>query len=178
MRAARSGDSAPPSRAASADPRRAEGCRGRSLLRVRRGWRLHAPSRRFHDGSNGGPGAENALCPVPDAESAEVRRPPLPRTGNSPCAPNAFAAPAEAWEAERARGDRRVRRIRWKAGEASADASGCDRPRLRELARMRGTRHARYLQTLPQIYSYAAYLTQLYPYAEYATAEYAYADIT
>lgn len=43
-----------------------------------------------------------------------VRRPPLPRTGNSPCAPNALAAPAEAWEAERARGDRR---IRWKARE-------------------------------------------------------------
>lgn len=41
---------------------------------------------------------------------------------------------------------------------------------VRPLARMRGTRHARYLQTLPQPYSYAAYLTQLYSYAEYATA--------
>lgn len=48
---------------------------------------------------------------------------------------------------------------------------GCDRPRLWVLMRMRGTRHARYLQTLPQIYSYAAYLTQLYSYAEYATAD-------
>ena len=35
---------------------------------------------------------------------AAVRRPPLPRTGDSPCAPNAFAALAEAWGAERAIG--------------------------------------------------------------------------
>ena len=61
--------------------------------------------------------------------------------------------------------------------------SGCDRPRLRALARMRGTRHARYLQTLPQPYSYTAYLTQPYSYAEYAYAAYLlqlypYADIT
>lgn len=161
--AARSGDSAPPSCAASADPRRAGGCRGRSLLRERgaggldgfmmdptpavkwqnaffpkiprcatrgrRGgdltggksrmrkelWRPfpmcntgrkgEAASTRatrggapmcLHDGSGAGPGAENALSFFPDAESAGARGPPFPRTGNSPCAPNAFAAPAEA----------------------------------------------------------------------------------
>ena len=85
--------------------------------------------------------------------------------------------------------------------------SGCDRPRLRMPMRMRGTRRARYLQTLLQPYSYAdislcricyrriclcrichcsyytqifstaAYLTQPYSYAEYAYAEYAYAAI-
>ena len=77
-------------------------------------------------------------------------------------------------------GDRLVRRIRWKAREAGERprSSGCvcDRPRPRGLVRMRGTRHARYLQTLPQPYSYAAYLTQLYSYAEYAYVEYAYAE--
>ena len=83
---------------------------------------------------------------------------------------------------------KRVRRACRKTGggageRASGDrmegkGSGCDRPRIRMPMRMRGTRHARYLQTLPQTYLYAAYLTQPYSYAEYVTAEYAYADIT
>lgn len=46
----------------------------------------------------------NRFFPFPDAESAEVRRPPLPRAGNSPRAPNAFAAPAETQGAEWADG--------------------------------------------------------------------------
>ena len=55
MRAARSGDSAPPSCAAYADPRRAGGCRGRLLLRVR------GPSCRFHNGSNGRRGGKRVF---------------------------------------------------------------------------------------------------------------------
>ena len=93
--------------------------------------RLYAPSCRFHKGSGAGSGAENALSFFPDAESAGVRRPPFPRAGNSPRAPNAFAAPAEIQEAELA-GGRSA--IRWKAREAAAivrlrlrssAASGC-----------------------------------------------------
>lgn len=56
--------------------------------------------------------------------------------------------------------------------------SGCDRPRLREPMRMRGTRHARYLQTLPQPYSYAEYVYADILYCSLSNAEYAYADIT
>ena len=139
-------------------------------------------SMRLRVGFTMDPTAERGPDRVPPRSGCRrtaVRRPPLPRTGNPPCAPNAFAAPAEAWEAERAMGDRRSDgrqggRLR---------PSGCDRARLRALARMRGTRHARYLQTLPQPYSYAAYLTQPYSYAEYACAAYLlqlypYADIT
>ena len=63
--------------------------------------------------------------------------------------------------------------IKWKAREAS----GCDRPRLRELMRMRGTRDARYLQTLPQPYSYVAILRRYSLLQPYSYAEYAYADI-
>lgn len=71
----------------------------------------------------------------------------------------------------------------WRAGDRRSNGSNgrqgkrlrssgcvCDRPRLWAPMRMRGTRRARYLQTLPQIYLYAAYLTQLYSYAEYAYA--------
>lgn len=62
-------------------------------------------------------------------------------------------------------GDRRGLRIEWKAGEAAAAV------RMRRMRwagggrmpmRMRGTRDARYLQTLLQIHSYAAYLTQIF----------------
>lgn len=141
------------------------GERGKPLLRARREGRLcagpgrlYAPSRRIRGGSNGGPAARIAFFPVPDAGDAAARGPPFPRPGNSPCAPNAFAAPAETQGAERAGGlecgcgsnGRRGRRPR---------PSGCGRPRLRVLMRMRGTRHARYLQTPPQPYSYAEYAT-------------------
>ena len=61
-------------------------------------------------------------------------------------------------------------------GRQGKRGSVCDRPRPRGLVRMRGTRHARYLQTLPQPYSYAAYLTQLYSYAAYLTQLYSYAE--
>ena len=46
-------------------------------------------------------------------------------------------------------------------------SSGCDRPRLRALMRMRGTRHARYLQTLPQPYSCADIFLCSYCYCRY-----------
>lgn len=124
-------------------------------------------------------GARIAFLPVPDAENAGVRRPPFPRPGNSPCHRNAPAALAEAQEAERA-GGRSA--IKWKAREAG------DRPvaivrGVRMPMRMRGTRHARYLQTLLQPYSYAEYATAEYSYADIlhcslSTAEYAYAAIT
>lgn len=94
--------------------------RGKLPLRVRREGRLYAPPCRLHGGSNAGLRGGNAFFPVPDAESAGIRRPPLPRPGNSPCSRNAFAAPAETQGAEWADGDRRVRRIKWKAREASA----------------------------------------------------------
>ena len=63
-----------------------------------------------------------------------------------------------------------------RADQMEGKGGVCDRPAaaVRMPMRMRGTRHARYLQTLPQPYSYAAYLTQLYSYAEYAYAEYTY----
>lgn len=68
-----------------------------SSTRATRGaGRLYAPSCRFHKGSDAGPVARIAILPVPDAENAGIRRPPFPRPGNSPCAPNAPAAPAEA----------------------------------------------------------------------------------
>ena len=145
-------------------PKNRTGRAGEAASTHARGGRLCAPPCRFHEGSGGGPGARIALLPVPDAEFAEVRRPPFPRPGNPPRAPNAFAAPAEIQGAEWASGrsaiggsngrqGRRVRRPR---------SSGCDRPRLRMPMRMRGTRRARYLQTLLQPYSYAAYLTQIF----------------
>ena len=49
-----------------------------------------------YNGSGAGSQGRNRFFPVPDAESAEVRRPPFPRPGNSPCHRNAPAAPAEA----------------------------------------------------------------------------------
>ena len=54
----RSGDSAPPSCADAADPRRAGGCRGRLLLRVR-----GPGSEWLHDGSGGGGRGQNAFSP-------------------------------------------------------------------------------------------------------------------
>ena len=121
-------------------------------------------SMRLHAGFTMDPtaarGARIAFFPVPDAESADVRRPPLPRTGNPPCARNAFAALAEAWEAERARG---ARRIKWKArgAPASADAivrgSGCP---CACGARVTHAICKRYRSHIPtQIYSYAAIAT-------------------
>ena len=102
------------------------GGRGRtgevSSTRATRGGRLDAPPCRFHKGSGAGPVARIAFLPVPDAENAGVRRPPFPRPGNSPCSPNAPAAPAETQGAEWADGRSA---IGWKAREAS----GCDRPR-------------------------------------------------
>ena len=119
-------------------------------LRVRRGGRLHAPSRRIHDGSNGGSG--------PGSRSSPFR---MQKDGGSPAALSpAGKFPMRAKRVRRAcrsmgsgagGGRPACPAIGWKAREAS----GCDRPRLRALARMRGTRHARYLQTLPQPYSYA-----------------------
>lgn len=137
-----------------------------SSTRATRGGRLYAPPCRFHKGSGAGPGAENALSFFPDAEFAELRRPRSPRTGNSPRAPNASAAPAEIQGAERA-GGRSA--IKWKARGRSSAADAVVRG-VRMPMRMRGTRNARYLQTLPQPYSYAAYLTQPYSYADIATA--------
>ena len=132
--------------------------------------------------TRGAPGA-STMDPTP-ARGPGSRSSPFRMqkdSGSRAAAPPAGKFPMRPKRVRRARrsigsgaGDRRVRRIGWKAREAS----GCDRPRLRVLMRMRGTRDARYLQTLPQIYPYAAYPTQLYSYAEYATAEYAYADIT
>ena len=162
----RSGGSAPPSCAATSDPRRAGGCRGRSLLRVRRGG---PGSEWLHDGSNGGPVARIAFLPVPDAEGRRFagRRSP---GREIPHAPQTRSPRPPKHGKRSGRGatggsdGRQRRRLR---------PSGCDRPRLRMPMRMRGTRHARYLQTLPQIYLYAAILLQPYPHAEYA-----YADIT
>ena len=152
------------------------GCRGRLLLRVRRegpGW--------LHDGSNGGsgPGSRSspfrmrkmqgfAGLPSPGREiphAAETRPPRLPKLRGR----NGRA------------GDRR---IRWKArGRSSAASASAAVRGVRMPMRMRGTRRARYLQTLLQPYSYAEYATAEYATAEYATAEYAtaeyaYADIT
>lgn len=139
-----------------------------SSARATRGGRLHAPPCRFHDGSDAGPAARIALLPVPDAESAEVRRPPFPPGGKFPTRPKRVRLACRSiggGMGERAIGGSggsngrqgrrrrrmRMRRTRW------AD--------VRMPMRMRGTRRARYLQTLPQPYSYAAYLTQLYSYA-------------
>ena len=97
----------------------------------------------------------------------------MPKDGGSPAA----APPAGKFHMR----PKRVRRACRSMGSGAGDrltggsdgsngrrgrSSGCDRPRLRALMRMRGTRHARYLQTLPQPYSYAAYLTQPYSYAD------------
>ena len=116
---------------------------------------------RLHDGSSAGPG--------PGSRSSPFR---MQKDSGSPA-----AAPPDGKFPMR---PKRVRRACRSMGSGAGDrltggsdgsngrqgrSSGCDRPRLRALMRMRGTRHARYLQTLPQIYSYAAYLTQIYPYA-------------
>ena len=133
---------------------------------------------RLHDGSGAGPG--------PGSRSPPFR---MQKGGGSPA-----AAPPDGRFPMR---PKRVRRACRSMGSGAGDrltggsdgsngrrgrSSGCvcDLPRLRALMRMRGTRRARYLQTLPQPYSYAAYLTQifstaayllqLYPYTEYATA--------
>lgn len=114
-------------------------------------------------------GARIAFPPVPDAENAEVRRPPLPRTGNSPCAPNASAAPAERQGAERA-GGRSA--IKWKArGRSSAadamggGASGC------------ACAHAGHASRTLFANATADTFLRSISNAEYTTAKYSYADI-
>ena len=123
-------------------------------------------SMRLHVGFMMDPTADRGRDRVPPRSGCgrtAVRRPQLPPDGKFPMRP------------------KRVRRACRSMGSGAGDrltggsdgsngrrgrSSGCDRPRLRELMRMRGTRRARYLQTLPQIYSHAAYLTQPYPYAD------------
>lgn len=114
----RSGDSAPPSCAASADPRRAEGCRGRLLLRVRRGGRLHAPSRRIHDGSNGGSG--------PGSRSSPFR---MQKDSGSPA-----AAPPDGKFPMR---PKRVRRARRSIGSGAGGGRSAIRWKAREIVRLR-----------------------------------------
>lgn len=80
-----------------------------------------------HDGSMTDPTAAaegESIFPRSGCGRAAVRRPPLPRTGDSPCAQNALAAPAEAWEAERAMGGRRG-----PAGRMEGKGGVCGRPR-------------------------------------------------
>ena len=119
----------------------------------------------LHKGSGAGSGAENALSFFPDAESAGIRRPPLPRAGNSPCAQNAFAALAETQGAERESG--------WKAGCGRPDAHAHAGHASRTL--FANATVAIFLRSLSNAnILYCRYIpTQIYPYAEYA-----YADIT
>ena len=67
-------------------------------------------SMRLHAGFTMDPTADRGPDRAPPRSGCRrtaVRRPPLPRPGNSTCSRNAFAALAEAWEAERARGEGR-----------------------------------------------------------------------
>lgn len=114
-----------------------------------------------HDGSTTGPTAaarrRNRFSPVPDAEGRRFagrrspgREIPHARKTRSPRPPK-HGKRSGRWAVGG------VRRVGWEAREASAAVRGVRMP-----MRMRGTRHARYLQTLPQIFSAAAYPTQLF----------------
>ena len=135
---------------------------GRLFLRVRRGApqcafikdpaparvrKTHFPFFRMQN-PQGSAGRRSPGREIPHAHKTRSPRPPKHRT----------------------RGGRAG--VRRSDGRRGMRSSGCDRPRLRMHMRMRGTRHARYLQTLPQPYSYAAYLTQIFSTADISLRRY------
>lgn len=134
------------------------GGRGKLPLRVRRGGRLYAPPCRLHGGSNAGLGAGMLFsfsgCRI-------CRDPPA-------AVPPAGKFPMRTERVRRACRNTGGGAGRRPIGDQMEGRGGVrDRPvaivrGVRMLVRMRGTRRARYLQTLPQPYSYAAYPTQIF----------------
>lgn len=129
------------------DARRGEGGGSCFYACDARGWRLYAPSCRFHKGSGAGRrGAKSILsrsgcriCRDPPASLPPGGKFPMPQKRARRARRNSGCGTGE-----RAIGDQMEGR-----GSGGASAIVRLRPRLRMPMRMRGTRHARYLQTLP-----------------------------